>query len=286
MTAGGRPTRLLADAAARLADADVPSPRVDAELLLAYVLGVHRGRLAAADDATAEQAAEYAALVDRRSAREPLQHLTGRAPFGGLELRVGPGVFVPRPETELLAEWARRRTPDGGRIVDLCAGSGALAIQLATTVSGATAVAVERGQEALKYLHANVSELGAGRVQVIAADVTEPGLPARIADLLGGRADVVVCNPPYVPDGAALAPEAAADPVEALFSGPDGLDLIREIGPVIAAIAVPGAPVAVEHDDANADGVMTALTAAGFTGLRRHLDLAGRPRFVTGNTPR
>ncbi|WP_344999163.1 peptide chain release factor N(5)-glutamine methyltransferase, partial [Tsukamurella soli] len=264
----------------------VPSPRVDAELLLAHVLGIDRGRLIAADDATVAQRAEFDALLARRAAREPLQHLLGRAPFGALELRVGPGVFVPRPETELVADWAARHASRGARVVDLCAGSGALALFLATTVPGAAVVAVERDPTALEYLRVNAAESGDGRVTVVDSDVRSPDLPQRVRGLLGGAADVVVCNPPYVPDGAALAPEAAADPPAALFSGVDGLDLIRELGPVIAAIGAPGAAIAVEHDDGNADGVVSALADVGATGLERHLDLAGRPRYVTGFTPR
>ncbi len=286
----GRPSRLAATGAALLAQSGVPSPRVDAELLLAHVLGVDRGRLIAADGATAEQAAAYSALLARRAAREPLQHLLGRAPFGPLELRVGPGVFVPRPETELVADWAARRAPRGARVVDLCAGSGALALYLATTVPDAAVVAVERDPDALGYLRANVAELGRGRVTVVQADVRAPGLAAWLRGALGARErgagfDVVVANPPYVPDGVALAPEAAVDPAAALFAGADGLDLIRDLAPLVATLLAPGGTTAIEHDDTNADGVVDALAAAGLVELQRHADLAGRPRFVTGRAP-
>lgn len=270
----------LTSGAARLAAAGVPSPRVDAELLAAHVLGIARGRLPAAD-ITADQERDFDRLIARRGTREPLQHILGAAPFGPLDLRVGPGVFIPRPETELLADYAARRTPQGGTVVDLCAGSGALALFLATAVPGARVVAVERDPAALEYLALNIAAYGDGRVQVLAADVTEPRLAERIGHLLGGPAATVVSNPPYVPDGAALAAEAAADPAAALFSGAEGLDLIRALAPLCAALVAPGGTVGLEHDDSNARGTMAALTAAGLTGVIGHADLAGRPRFVT-----
>ncbi|GAB3133404.1 peptide chain release factor N(5)-glutamine methyltransferase [Tsukamurella serpentis] len=273
-----RPSALLAAASITLAEAGVPSPRVDAELLLAAVLGVDRGRLPIADAATAEQITQYRTLITRRSAREPLQHILGTADFGPLTLAVGPGVFVPRPETELLADWAATTAGPGAAIVDLCAGSGALGLYLAATVPGARVVLVERDPAALVYLRRNA----AGSVAtVLAADVREPDLPQRIEDVLSG-VDVVVCNPPYVPTGAVLDREAAADPELALFSGADGLDLIRDLAPLTARLLRRGGAAGIEHDDGNGAGTAQLLREAGLTEVREHRDLADRPRFVTG----
>lgn len=273
-----RPTRLAAAATARLAEAGVPSARVDAELLLAEALGIDRGRIPIADDATPEQAAAYEALIVRRAAREPLQHILGRAPFGPLTLAVGPGVFVPRPETELLGVWAARQVGRGAAIVDLCAGSGALGLYLAATVPQSRVVLVERDPAALAYLRRNAAGTSA---TVLEADVRDPGLATRLEGLVGS-VGLVVSNPPYVPDGAPLDREAAADPALALFSGADGLDLIRELAPLAARLLRGGGAVGVEHDDSNGAGTAELLAAAGFGTVEAHRDLAGRPRYVTG----
>ncbi|GAA1075148.1 peptide chain release factor N(5)-glutamine methyltransferase [Tsukamurella spumae] len=273
-----RPTRLAAAATARLAEAGVPSARVDAEILLAEALGIDRGCIPIADDATADQEAAYAALIARRAAREPLQHILGRAYFGPLTLAVGPGVFVPRPETELLAVRAARKAGRGAGIVDLCAGSGALGLYLAATVPDSRVVLVERDPEALAYLRRNAAGTGA---TVLAADVRDPGLPALIERTVG-RPDLVVSNPPYVPDGAQLDVEAAADPALALYSGADGLDLIRDLAPLAARLLAGGGEVGIEHDDSNGAGTAELLRRAGFCAVTEHRDLAGRPRYVTG----
>lgn len=273
---------LAAAATARLAEAGVPSARFDAEALLAQALGIDRGRIPIADDATPEQAAAYEALLARRAAREPLQHILGRTYFGPLTLAVGPGVFVPRPETELLAVWAARQVGRGAAIVDLCAGSGALGLYLAATVPGSRVVLVERDPAALDYLRRNAAAAAlAGTATVLDADVRDPELPDRVAELLG-TVDLVVTNPPYVPEGADLDREAAADPAAALFSGADGLDLIRDLAPLAARLLAAGGAVAVEHDDSNGAGTAELLRAAGFGGVAEHRDLAGRPRYVTG----
>ncbi len=273
---------LAAAATARLAEAGVPSARFDAEVLLAEALGIDRGRIPIADDATPEQIAAYEALLARRAAREPLQHILGRAYFGPLTLAVGPGVFVPRPETELLAVWAARQVGRGAAVVDLCAGSGALGLYLAATVPDSRVVLVERDPAALDYLRRNADAAAlAGSATVLDADVRDPALPARLAELLG-TVDLVVSNPPYVPKGAELDREAAADPAVALFSGADGLDLIRDLAPLAARLLAAGGAVGVEHDDSNGAGTAEQLRAAGFGGVAEHRDLAGRPRYVTG----
>jgi release factor glutamine methyltransferase len=165
-------SRLLAAATATLAEAGVASPRVDAELLAAHVLGLPRPRLLTAPPPTPAQRAELARLVARRAERTPLQHLTGTAPFYGLELAVGPGVFIPRFETELLVEWALTRLEAAGRVVDLCSGSGAIALAVATQRPTLQVYCVERSAAALPWLRANVARW-APQVQIVEADVTE-----------------------------------------------------------------------------------------------------------------
>ena len=217
---------LLADAARTLEKAGVASPGPDSAALLAHVLGTSRAALVMVEEVGEEQARTYAGLVARRAAREPLQHLTGTAAFRHVELVVGPGVFVPRPETELLAGWAveRARALASPVVVDLCTGSGAIAAALADEVPQARVHAVELSPEAHAYAERNL----AGRdVDLRLGDAFES-----FDDLLGS-VDVVVCNPPYIPLEAweSVAVEARDhDPHLALFSGDDGLDAIREIG--------------------------------------------------------
>ncbi|MBE7189811.1 HemK/PrmC family methyltransferase, partial [Jatrophihabitans endophyticus] len=190
---------LLADAARRLAAAGVDSPRVDAELLLAARLDIPRSALVTRDEVPDSVARAYDGDLDRRVRREPLQHITGVAPFRHLELRVGPGVFVPRPETELLVDAVlpHLRMLHEPRVVDLCAGSGALALAVADELSGARVVAVERSGSALRWLGENIAavDVGDSEVRVLGGDLRDPELlmPLR------GRADAVVSNPPYVP---------------------------------------------------------------------------------------
>ncbi|MFC0313475.1 peptide chain release factor N(5)-glutamine methyltransferase [Gordonia phosphorivorans] len=279
-------TALRAGGAARLAAAGIDSAAADASWLLAHVLQVEPGRLILADDPTAAQRAEYDALIARRAERIPLQHLTAQASFAGVELAVGPGVFVPRPETELLVEWAVRACADaaeGGRavrVVDLCSGSGALALAIAVAVPAAQVVAVERSAAALEYLRGNVAaqpEAVAERVRVIAGDVTDPAVWAALP-----AADVIVCNPPYVPAAAPVSPEVEHDPAEAVFSGESGMDLIVELVPLLAQGLRPGGVVAVEHDDTTAAQTIDAFAAADrFTEIVGQRDLTGRPRYVT-----
>ncbi|WP_296394298.1 peptide chain release factor N(5)-glutamine methyltransferase [Williamsia sp.] len=273
---------VIAAAADRLTAAGVESPRVDAELLVAHVLGVDRGRLVAADDLTDPQAAQLDSLLDRRAAREPLQHILGSASFGPVDLAVGPGVFVPRPETEAILEWAYAVCVglDRPRVVDLCSGSGALAIAVATTVSDAGVVAVENDPDALIWLRANVARVGDAvrrRLSVVAGDVRDRHL------LAPGTVDVVVANPPYVPEGADLSPEVVEhDPAIAVFGGVDGMSVITPMIGLITRALVPGGRCAIEHDDTTADLVVAELRRHGaFDQIEAHADLTGRPRFVT-----
>ncbi|WP_275585737.1 peptide chain release factor N(5)-glutamine methyltransferase [Geodermatophilus sabuli] len=275
---------MLADAARQLADAGVESPRVDAELLLAHVLAVPRTRLLTLDDVPADAAARFEALVGQRADRVPLQHLTGRAPFRFLELAVGPGVFVPRPETELLAGWALERLAgtDGPIVVDLGSGSGALALSIAHEHPGARVTAVERDPGAIAWTRHNaLTRVGAGDtpVGVVEGDMTDPGLLSE----LDGRVALVVSNPPYVPDGARVPREVAEhDPPLALWGGPDGLDVVRGLLAVAARLLHPGGWLGIEHADQQGSALPAVVRAhGGFADVEDHPDLAGRPRFTT-----
>ncbi|WP_231956787.1 MULTISPECIES: peptide chain release factor N(5)-glutamine methyltransferase [unclassified Actinoplanes] len=275
-----RRTRLapeLASAAAELSASGVSSPRVDAELLAAHVLNVPRGRLILIDAIRADEAARLRELVAARAERIPLQHLLGTAAFRHLELAVGPGVFVPRPETELLAGWGIERTAPGALVVDLCSGSGAIAVSVATESGAGRVLAVERSADALPWLRRNSA--GVGNLEVVEADVTDPGL---LSDL-HGQVDVLLCNPPYVPDGTPVPPEVSDhDPAEAVFGGADGLSVIRPVIANAAALLRPGGWIGVEHDDVHGAAVPGLLRADGrFTEVTAHDDLTGRPRYAT-----
>ena len=255
----------------------MPSPRVDAELLAAHVLGVTRGRLLLIDTIRAGELTRFRELVAERCRRVPLQHLLGTAAFRYVDLAVGDGVFVPRPETELLAGWGVERTGPGAVVVDLCSGSGAIAIAVADETRAGRVIAVERSPAALPWLRRNAAAFAA--VEVVAGDVTDPGL---LSDL-HGQVDVLLCNPPYVPDGTEVPPEVAAhDPAEAVFGGGDGLEIVRPVIELAAALLKPGGHVGIEHDDVHGEAVPALFRADGrFDDVTAHDDLAGRPRYAT-----
>jgi release factor glutamine methyltransferase len=264
------------EAAGTLAAAGIDSALFDAECLAAHAAGVDRGRLTLhePDETFFER---YRGLVAARASRMPLQHLMTTAPFGPVTLNVGPGVFIPRPETEAMLEWALAQAlPESAVIVDLCTGSGALALALAHARPLARVVAVDDSAEALRYARRN-SEGSA--IVVIEEDVTAAGV---LADYEGTVA-LVVANPPYIPDGAILEPEVAEhDPSHALFGGPDGMMVIEPIVTLAARLLFPGGRIAVEHDDTTAAQTIAVFEATGMFGeVTSHRDLAGRPRFVT-----
>ncbi|MFE3544951.1 peptide chain release factor N(5)-glutamine methyltransferase [Nocardia sp. NPDC059177] len=281
---------LIVAAAERLAAAGVASPLPDAETLAAHVLGTERMRLALVPMVEQADADRFARLVDQRAARIPLQHLTGTAAMGEIDLAVGPGVFVPRPETELLFAWALaflETLPHDHEpvVVDLCTGSGALALAIAHARPDAAVHAVELDSDALTWARRNADARiadGDTPITLYADDVTDPALLTELT----GRVDLLVANPPYIPDAAVLDPEVADhDPHRALFGGPDGLDIIRAMVPTITRLLRPGGATGIEHDDTNGSGAATLLAAAGFTDIVEHPDLAGKPRFVVGTKP-
>ncbi len=281
---------------ARLEAAGIPSARADATLLAGHVLGLAPGAVAAAAVLgrvlTPEQAAELDELTARRERRVPLQHLTGAAAFRTLTLAVGPGVFVPRPETEQTAQLAIEelavlaaagRTPTA---VDLCTGSGAIALSLAVEVPGVRVNAVELSEAALVYARRNVERCGLpDRVDLVAGDARLP-LPELAS--IEGRVDVVTCNPPYIPpDGVPVDPEVRDhDPELALYGGgPDGLALPLELAARAMVLLAPGGLLVLEHADGQWPALADGLRRQGWVDLADHADLAGRSRAVTARRP-
>ncbi len=269
--------RAIDCAAAQLAEAGIDSARHDAEQLAAHLAGTDRGRLTLVESIDEDFLGRYHDVVAARTRRVPLQHLLGTAAFGPVVLHVGPGVFIPRPETEAMLEWAAvRQLPPRPVIVDVCTGSGALAIALSRQLPEARVLAIEDCETALGYARRN----GEGStVELIRADATEPGLLAE----LDGRVDLVVSNPPYVPDDAVVEPEVARyDPPRAVFGGPDGMAVIAPVIRLAARWLRPGGLFAVEHDDTTSAQTVELMQSTGlFEDIQAHRDLAGRPRFVT-----
>jgi release factor glutamine methyltransferase len=273
---------LLRAATARLEAAGVDSPATDARVLLAHSCGCEPRELLGSKRVDQARAGDFQRLVERRAERIPLQHLTGRAHFRYLELAVGPGVFVPRPETEVMTGWAVVRLEElvrAGRrpiAVDLGTGSGAIAKALTTEVPEAVVHAVELADDALAWARIN---LGGTTVALHAEDLAH-ALPE-----LDGTVDLVVANPPYIPleAFASVAPEARDhDPTVALFSGVDGLNAIRRVALTAGRLLRPGGLLAVEHAEVQGETVPEILVRTGFfASVRDHTDLTGRPRFTT-----
>lgn len=278
---------LLTEAARRLAEAGVSSPEFDAAELLGHVLGVPRLQVPLAPAPTVEQRTVFAELVDRRAQREPLQHLTGTAAFRYVDLAVGPGVFVPRPETELLAGWGVDRAREvlaSGRtpvVVDLCTGSGAMALAIAHEVPDADVHAVELSEDAYAWAAKNLEGSG--------VDLRQGDMGTAFADL-DGSVDVIVCNPPYIPLEAydTVALEARNhDPDLALWSGQDGLDAMRVLEMRAAGLLRSGGVLGAEHADVQGESAQAVFATTGrWVDVRDNTDLAGRPRFVTARLAR
>jgi release factor glutamine methyltransferase len=269
----------------RLAAAGIPTPEVDAELLLGHVTGLGRGELAAAivtgrtlSPSDAEQLAE---IVERRAAREPLQHITGTAWFRSLRLAVGPGVFVPRPETELLVQYAideLRALPDPHPVaVDLGTGSGAIALSIATEVPHSEVYAVENSVDAFVWARENATSTGAANATVVFDDL------AHALTRLDGTVSLVVSNPPYVPDAAIPRdPEVRLhDPAHALYGGADGLDVVREVSATALRLVRSGGRVLIEHGELQGEAIRDLLAADGWSAPATFRDLTQRDRITS-----
>ncbi len=283
---GARELRAVRDATvARLAAAGVPDPEVDADLLIGHVLGLSRGgvhaRLIIGGTLGEADAATLEALVARRAGREPLQHLTGRAAFRALELSVGPGVFVPRPETEQVAQLAidalRAAAEPEPIAVDLGSGSGAIALAMAIEVPHARVWAVENSPEAFPWTRRNVDEVGAENLELVFGD-----LATALAEL-EGRVAVVISNPPYVPAGEIPRdPEVHLhDPEAALYGGVDGLDVVRVLSRRAAELVHPGGLLVIEHAETQSAPIAAILAADGWRAIAHHRDLTSRDRATT-----
>ncbi len=263
----------------RLAAAGVAAPAAEARLLVGHLLGRSPAQLLTADPLTAPELAHLDVLVGRREAGEPVQHLTGEAWFRHVRLAVGPGVFVPRPETEVMVGWALEQLPalaEAPLVVDLCTGSGAIARALADEAPAATVHAVELSDDALAWAERN---LAGTDVRLHAGDIADC-LPE-----LDGSVDLVLANPPYIPLTAweSVAPDVRDhDPHLALFSGEDGLDAMRVVTTTAARLLHPGGLLAAEHAEVQEESVVQLLLQhGGWADVRDHRDLSGRPRFVT-----
>jgi release factor glutamine methyltransferase len=273
---------LLREAIDVLTAAGVPDPRVDAELLLGHVLGASRGRVqsleitgSSVEDADVER---MRAVVARRATREPLQHITGRAPFRSLELAVGPGVFVPRPETEQVAQFAidaLRAVASAEPIaVDLGTGSGAIALALATEVPHARVYAVEKSPDAHRWAARNFAETGAANATLVLGDLADA------LHELDGTVSLVASNPPYIPrEAIPRDPEVRLfDPELALYGGEDGLDVVRALSATAARLLHPGGTLVLEHGELQGAAIRELLRADGWNAVATHRDFTTRDR--------
>ncbi len=271
------PLKVLQWTAAKFAERQVASARLDAEVLLAHVLGTTRVGLYTGFDKPLQEAelAAYRDLVRRRLAGEPVAYLVGRQEFWSLPLRVDARVLIPRRDTETLVEVALRRAPAAGRIADVATGSGAVALALAKERPAATVVATDVSEDALAVARANAEALGLA-VRFVAGDLLAP--------LAGDTFDLVVGNPPYVRSGdiAGLAPEVRREPRAALDGGPDGLALVRRLVAAAPAALVPGGVLALEHGFDQGEAVRALFAAAGLADVETARDLGGNERVTSG----
>ena len=271
----------------KFSTAGIASPSVDAELLGCFILEVDRSELTllAIDNQSfpENRLPEFLEAVDRREKREPLQHITGLAPFRHLELEVGPGVFIPRPETEQLVELAKEKIQKIANpvIVDLCSGSGAIAISLSTELDSASVYAVELSKEAFEFLTRNFQKYGLDAKALRNEDLTTA------LDELNGTVDMVVSNPPYIPDAAVPIDLEVKlhDPSIALYGGEDGLDVIRQISTRALYLLRPGGHLVLEHANTQAPAIGELLLSEGWQEIVSSQDLTGKNRMISASRP-
>ena len=276
-------SELLTRGSELLRQAGIESANVDAQLLAAHVLGISRGELQSKlftdDDISSDVAETITNLFQKRSERIPLQHLTGIAYFRNLELFVGPGVFVPRPETEVVAQFAiseLMKVSNEPIAVDLCTGSGAIAISIATEVPSSKVYAWELNPDSEPWLRKNIR----GNVELVMADIA---VDHKLFAELEGLVDVVISNPPYIPtDAVPRDPEVRLhDPSLALYGGEDGMEIMRVVSRRALELLKPGGLFVVEHADNQAQIVADLFKADGWKEIESHQDLSSRDRAVT-----
>jgi len=272
----------LAFARDALTNAGVSSAEADAYWLLCYAAGISKTELMTRmsfDLGLTEQAHEmFLTLLERRVRREPLQHIVGSAGFLDFEVKVGPGVFVPRPETESLVMLGLEQIKhvDAPRILEVGSGSGVISIGIARARTDAHVVALEASQDAMPFLETNLAELAP------AVTLRQGFFPDATFDLVNSL-DLLISNPPYIPLSAVpIDPEVYLyDPELALYSGEDGLDVIRDLVTVGYDLLTPGGALAIEHADSQSDAVVELLLAQGYKEVLAHKDLTGRFRLVS-----
>jgi release factor glutamine methyltransferase len=280
-------SELLSESSSKLQKAGVTSAIVDAELIACFCLGISRSELAimvaTSQPFPAESIEHFQSALARRVARQPLQHITGTAPFRHLELKVGPGVFTPRPETEQVVGFALERISNSAStlIVDLCAGSGAIAISLATEISGSTVFAVEKSKEAFSYLRDNAASYGLAEGNLRNEDLNDS-----LQDL-DGQVDLVISNPPYIPDDAIPIDLEVQlhEPSMSLYGGVDGLDVVRQISGRALKLLKPGGLLVMEHADTQSSAISKLLLAKGWIEIVTRADLAGKDRMISALKP-
>ena len=288
---------VLVDIELRLKNAGVPSPRFDAESLVAFCLGIERTRVGLVKEIDEDKYRELEKLVEKRVRRIPLQHLLGEQGFRRLVLEVGPGVFIPRPETEILVEASVRYLKDLNNerniVIDLCSGSGAIALAIATEISNSDVYAVEKSSDAFSYLTKNISNNSQKLIEVNSKVITiNSSIRNPIPELedLKGNVDAVVSNPPYIPSKMIpREPEVKEhEPELALYGGQDGLDLVRLVISQAKKLLKPGGFIAIEHADVQGSNVeetgvpFLLLESKAFKNVEDRRDLNGLPRYSVG----
>jgi release factor glutamine methyltransferase len=276
-------SELLSESSSKLKEAGVISATVDAELIACFCLGISRSELslmvATNQEFPQESLDKFQLALARRVARQPLQHITGTAPFRHLELKVGPGVFTPRPETEQVVGFAMEKIANlqSPVIIDLCSGSGAIAISLATEVLGSKVFAVEKSEEAFDYLLQNAATYGLSEDNLRNEDLQDS------LTELDGQVDLVISNPPYIPnDAIPIDLEVQIhEPKMSLYGGVDGLDVIRQISIRAKKLLKSGGLLVLEHADSQSNAIGKLLLAGGWLEIEARADLAGKERMIS-----